>query len=318
MTSPRSPLDGYATSYHAPILVREILRLLDPQPGALIVDATLGGGGHSEALLEAGARVFAIDRDPQAIAAASARLARFGERFVCALGNYSQAPELLAAHGLSRAHGMLLDAGVSSHQLDDPARGFSFRHEGPLDMRMGDEGESLEEFLERADRAELATALQDYGELKSGWRIAGDILDAYRAGQITNTAQLAEVIRGGGGGAGRKQKINPATLAFQGLRIAINQELEHLSQAVFAIPRIVQTGGCAAFISFHSLEDRIVKQGFKQMLIDCSCPPGLPICQCHTQPSIELITRKPIRPAQDEVDFNPRSRSALLRAARVL
>lgn len=314
----QDPLTTYASSYHTPIMVGEVLEYLCLSPGALILDGTLGGGGHSEALLDAGVDVLALDRDPEAHDAARARLARFGDRFRSVLANYSEAPRVLEELGIERVDGMLIDAGVSSHQLDDSSRGFSFREGGPLDMRMGPDSETLEELLARLTHGELARILNRYGELKNAGRLAGVILDARDEGRLTDTAALAKIVHDVGSKPGRKQSINPATLVFQALRIALNDELTHLERAVEQVPRVVKVGGFAAFISFHSLEDRIVKQGFRYLADPCVCPPGLPMCGCGARPLVEIMTRKPQRPTDREVELNPRSRSALLRVAKIL
>ena len=314
----QDPLTTYATSYHTSIMVGEVLEHLHLFPGALILDGTLGGGGHSEALLDAGARVIALDRDPEAHEVARVRLERFGDRFRSIRANYSEAPRVLAELGIDRVDGMLVDAGVSSHQLDDSSRGFSFREGGPLDMRMGPDGETLEELLSRLSHGELATILNKYGELKNAGRLAGVILDAWQEDKITDTASLASIVATVGSKPGRKQTINPATLVFQALRIALNDELSHLEKAVEQVPEVVKVDGFAAFISFHSLEDRIVKQGFRELANNCVCPQGLPMCACGARSMVEIITRKPLRPSEREVELNPRARSALLRVAKVI
>lgn len=302
-------------------MVAEILEWLEVGPGKVFVDGTLGGGGHAEAMLDASApdgRVIGIDRDPEALAEASARLARFGERFTSEKANYSEAPEVLARLGLDRVDGMLVDAGVSSHQLDDPARGFSFREEGPLDMRMGDDGPTLGEYLDAVDHEELGAVVARYGEIKGAYRIARAIVEARRAGELETTAQLEGVVKGAAARMGRRSKLNPATLVFQALRIALNDELTHLERAVARVPKVVRPGGLVGFISFHSLEDRIVKRGLKALATDCICPPGLPLCACGAQAKVEILTRKPISPSAREIELNPRARSARLRVARVL
>lgn len=307
----------YATSYHAPVLVQEVLEYLGVRPGGLYVDGTLGGGGHSHAILDAcspDGRVVAFDRDPTAIATATKRLEGFGARFQAIHANYAQ-----AATFVSGADGWLVDAGVSSHQLDDATRGFSFRDAGPLDMRMGD-GPTLAEYLAEVDEEELTRVLREYGEVRSAGRLARAILHDVSTGKISDTRGLAAMIErvvGHGAGSGRHTRIHPATLVFQGLRIAVNDELTGLDAAVRAIPDVVKAGGTAVFISFHSLEDRIVKNGFRFLAgaMD-DAPRGLPVER--PKPRVEILTRKPVVATDEEVGINPRARSAKLRAVRVL
>ncbi len=314
----------YASEYHVPVLVREVLEQLAVVPGGRYVDGTLGGGGHTSAILEASGpegRVLAIDRDPEAIAAARARLGALAERVTFVQGNYSQAAEFLETTGFGKVDGFLVDAGISSHQIDTAERGFSFSRPGPLDMRMGEDVPTLKEYLETVSHGELASALRRYGEIRSASRVATAILDAVQADRLETTADLRECVAeivGRGAGSGRQSGIDPATLVFQALRIAVNGELEHLEAAVLSVPQVVRAGGRAVFISFHSLEDRIVKQGFRELATACVCPPKLPVCQCEGRAKVQVLTSKPLMAAPDELEANPRSRSARLRAARVL
>lgn len=310
-------LEAFATSYHAPILVREILDYIDPTPGKLIVDATLGGGGHSCAMLDAGASVIGFDRDPDAIETASARLAEFGDAFTPILSNYSRIREQLDARGIGRVDAMLLDAGVSSHQLDEGSRGFSIRFDGPLDMRMGPDTLSLADYLDEVEPAQLRKVLREYGEVKSAHRLANLIVEARRAGKLESTSDLKDLINNNTRSQ-RKTGAGVATLVFQALRIEVNDELTHLRRAVEASVEVVKPGGVIAFIAFHSLEDRIVKHVLRALVNRCVCPPGLPVCACGRGPLVELLHRKPIRPKDDEVEFNFRARSAVLRVARVI
>ncbi len=313
----------HASSYHVPIMVQEVLDVLDVSAGRTYIDGTLGGGGHSEAILTHSApsgRVIGLDRDPDAIATASARLTSFGERFTPVLTNYDRMREALDALELDAVDGVLIDAGVSSHQLDTASRGFSFRHDGPLDMRMGkDEAPTLEEFLAAQTVDSLTRVLQDYGELKGAYRVAKGILEAFESGRLHTTGDLnAVVLAHINQGLLRKMNVSPSTLVFQALRIAINDELTHLEAALHAALECVRPGGRIAFMCFHSLEDRIIKRGFRQLVSPCVCPPGLPMCACHKKPRIEVVTRKPLRASAEECEANPRARSAILRAATVL
>ena len=311
---------AYASAYHAPVLVREVLDALAVFPGGVWLDGTLGGGGHTQAILEAtgpDGRVFSIDRDPEAIAAATQRLSSFGERWTPLLGNYADARVLLDDAGVGQVDGWLVDAGVSSHQLDDPARGFSFRQAGPLDMRMGDSGLTAAEWLETLDADGLGHVIADYGEMKGSFRIARAIVSARDAGELHTTQDLANVVLSSAP-RGRETNIHPATLVFQAIRIAVNDELSGLEKAVAEVPNVVKPNGRAVFISFHSLEDRIVKNGFRELAEDCVCPPGLPTCACDAVKQVDVITRKPVTANDDELNENPRARSAKMRAVTVL
>lgn len=322
MTESLPPWARYATDYHMPILVGEVLEWLRPVSGGVYLDGTLGGGGHSRALLDACApegRVLGIDRDPEAIARATARMAELpAHRFTAIPGNYGDAAALLAARSIPPVDGWLVDAGVSSHQLDEPARGFSFREDGPLDMRMGDDVPTLAQWLDEVQHPDLARVLGQWGELPNPTRVATAILRAREQGRLSTTGQLRDAILSAAPTMHRTSHINPATLAFQALRIAVNGELEHLERAVASIPRVVKVGGRAAFISFHSLEDRIVKQGVRALEDPCTCPKGLPMCACGAVPLVRVLTSKPIAPSEAELRDNPRARSAKLRVVEVL
>lgn len=303
------------------MLVDEVLEWLDVTDGRRYVDGTAGGGGHTEAILDAsqpGGQVVAIDRDPEAVAEVRARLARFGERLTVVRANYSETPRVLADLEWPPVDGWLIDAGVSSHQLDEPQRGFSFRAPGPLDMRMGPDAESVAGFLDGTDVDELADVLHDYGEVSGSRRLADAILRARRDGRLETTTDLADLVEQRRGQPEWKQSsIHPATLVFQALRIAVNRELEHLKRAVEAIPNVVAAGGRAVFISFHSLEDRIVKHEFRRLADPCVCPPDFPLCGCGAESFGRVLTKSPVTPGCDERDENPRSRSAKLRVFEV-
>ncbi len=312
----------YATGYHAPVMVDEVLDYLQVRDGGRYVDGTAGGGGHTAAILDAsapGGRVLSIDRDPEAIEQVRERLGDAGGRLELVQGNYGNLLDICRDRGFVGADGLLVDAGVSSHQLDEAERGFSFSQAGPLDMRMGPDAPSLAEYLESIDRDELTRVLRTYGEVSSAHRISRAIIEALEADELETTVDLANVVENTVGRySGGRSKIHPATLVFQGLRIAINRELESLERAVEAVPDLVAPGGRAVFISFHSLEDRIVKHGFRGLENDCVCPPDLPICGCDAVAKVRVLTSRPIRPSDEEVERNPRSRSARLRAVEVL
>jgi 16S rRNA (cytosine1402-N4)-methyltransferase len=303
---------------HDPVLAREVVELLRPAPGRVVLDGTLGGGGHAELLLQEGARVIGIDRDPRAIAAASARLARYGEAFRAVRADFRDARDVLDALGLAAVDGALVDLGVSSPQLDAPERGFSFGKPGPLDMRMGEEGEPLRDLLRRVDERELARILREYGEEPFARPVARAIKRAVDQAEPLDTARLAEVVSAAIPRKAWPRKIHPATRTFQALRIAVNDELGALAAWLQSLPAVLAPGGRAAAISFHSLEDRMVKERFRALTQACTCPPDLPVCACGARASFAAVTRKPVVASGEEVGKNPRARSAKLRAVEKL
>jgi len=316
-TFPRRIVTKMSTGYHTPVLVEEVVERLAVDGGGRFVDGTVGGGGHTEAILEAGGssvRVLAIDRDPNAIEAAHTRLHHVRDQVDVVQGNYSRAVEICEERGFGPVDGFLVDAGVSSRQIDNPDRGFSLRREGPLDMRMGPDAERVDRFLDRATAAQVAEVLREYGDLRETERFAREMLGARRAGQLETTSDLVDVVDEGSIRA--RRGTDPAHLVFQALRIAVNDELDHLRRAVERVPELVCSGGHAVFISFHSLEDRIVKHGFRSLAESCVCPPDLPVCGCEAEAEVEILTSSPIRPTDAEQTENPRARSARLRAVR--
>jgi 16S rRNA (cytosine1402-N4)-methyltransferase len=299
---------------HESVLLEEVVRVLRPAPGWLVLDGTLGGGGHAERLLAEGALVIGIDKDPRAVAAAQARLARYGEAFRAVRADFRDARNVLSALGIEGVDGALVDLGVSSPQLDDAERGFSFREGGPLDMRMAQQGETLADLLARVSERDLARILREYGEEPFAPRIARAIKRAVDEGEELDTASLAELVAGAIPRKAWPKRIHPATRTFQALRIAVNDELGALAAWLDALPAIVKTGGRAAAISFHSLEDRMVKERFRALTHACTCPRDLPVCACGAQASFEAVTRKAIKASDEEIARNPRARSARLRA----
>jgi 16S rRNA (cytosine1402-N4)-methyltransferase len=281
--------------------------LLEPSEGRVIVDGTLGGGGHSEALLERGATVVGIDRDPSAIAAARARLARFGDRFRAVQGNFGDVASLVEGP----VDGLLLDLGVSSPQLDRAERGFSFLHDGPLDMRMGDGGETAAQLIERLSERELADLISGLGEE----RFARPIAHELKARLPKTTGQAVEAVKAAVPRKDWPKNIHVATRTFQALRIAVNDELGQLDAALAALPSLLKPGGRAAIISFHSLEDRKVKQAFRALCGQApdGLPRGLPVRRA-TKADFTALTKKPIVAGEEERSNNPRARSARLRA----
>lgn len=297
-----------APFHHLTVLKEEAVSLLRPEPGRVIVDGTLGGGGHTEALLEKGATVIGIDRDPRALEATAARLgARYGARFEAVQGNFSDVEGLLAGRAVD---GLLLDLGVSSPQLDEAERGFSFMREGPLDMRMGELGMTAAELIEATDEPELLRILREFGEEPFAKPIAREL----KKSKPKTTGEAVEVVKRAVPRKAWPAKLHVATRTFQALRMAVNGELDALDGALEAVPRILNVGGVAAIITFHSLEDRKVKQFFRDLEGRCTCPPGLPVCVCGQQGSFKALTRKALSAADAEVDANPRARSAHLRA----
>jgi len=307
-------MTGFA---HQTVLRREAAQLLLAGPGKVILDGTLGGGGHAQALLDAGARVVGIDQDPAALAAARERLQ--GRDISIAHGNFRDARAVLDQVGVAEVDGALVDLGVSSPQLDDPERGFSFRAGGPLDMRMDPtRGRPLSARLDEWDEKALARILHSLGEERFARRIARAIHRAWKAKEIGDTRALAEVVAGAIPRKAWPRDIHPATRTFQALRIAVNDELGALGDWLQQLPRIVARGGRAAAISFHSLEDRMVKQGFARLATGCICPPQLPVCACGRTAQWKVLTKKPVNASEEEVVANPRARSAKLRAVERL
>ena len=303
---------------HRPVLLFEAVNLLAPSRGGLFVDATLGLGGHSEAILEASpdTRVLGIDLDREAIRLASERLARFGTRFRAAHANFREIERVLSEAGEHEVSGVLADLGVSSLQFDSPERGFSFRHDAPLDMRMdaGGAGETAAELLERLPEEEIARTIYEYGEERRSRRIARWIVERRERGEpVKTTAELAGLVARAVGHK-RGERVHPATRTFQALRIAVNGELEGLDKFVETAVDLLQTRGRLAVISFHSLEDRVVKRALRRLSGQCECDRRVPICACGARKAVEVLTRRPVVPNEQEVEENPRARSAKLRA----
>ncbi|HKE17800.1 MAG TPA: 16S rRNA (cytosine(1402)-N(4))-methyltransferase RsmH [Kofleriaceae bacterium] len=312
-TSPDTP--------HVAVLADEVVQHLAPRAGAVYVDGTLGAGGHAERVLDAGApdaRLIGIDRDEAALAIARQRLARFGDRVTTVHATYGDAGRVLADLGIARVDGFVLDLGLSSIQVDDPARGFSFTRSGPIDMRMdasGDEPTALD-LIRRADALELSAILRDLGEEHYHKRIAHRIKEEARAGRLATTADLARVVEDCiPAPQRRRSRIHPATRTFQALRIAVNRELDELERFLGGFPDLLTDGGRCVVISFHSLEDRMVKHRFRDLAWSSSLPPQLAVAAGErVRPICRPLTRKAVVAGDDEVERNPRARSARLRA----
>jgi len=305
---------------HRPVLPTEVVELLAPIGSGWVVDGTVGFGGHAEEILRScpGLRILGIDRDPSALIAATRRLAPFGARFRPVRGNFRNLSEHLSAAGLERIDGILLDLGVSSEQLNRPERGFSFRRDGPLDMRMDPSaGPTAADWLDAADPRAIADVLRRYGEERYAERIARAIAsEQTRRGRIETTGRLAEIVRAAVPGRYFAQRIDPATRTFQALRIAVNDELEALSSGLSVGFERLRPGGILVVISFHSLEDRIVKAFLRDRAAVCTCPPDFPECVCGKRIEAEILTRRPVVASEAEARANPRARSAKLRAGR--
>ena len=306
---------------HRPVLLDECVRGLNIRPDGIYVDGTLGRAGHSAEILKrlTTGRLYGIDRDLAAIEAAGEKLAPFGDRFIPLHGNFTDLSDLLAGAGAPPVHGMLFDLGVSSPQLDDPERGFSYMHDAPLDMRM-DQTQTLtaRTVVNQWPQEELRRILTDYGEERYAPAIAGAIVRVRGQEPIETTFQLVDVIRSAMPAAALREKQHPAKRTFQAIRIAVNDELTAVERVVDQAIDRLSPGGRLCIITFHSLEDRLVKQGFAAAAKGCICPPDFPVCVCGRTPKIRLVTRKPILPSGKELEENPRSRSAKLRIAEKL
>ena len=305
-------------TYHESVMRNEVLHYLNIHMEGVIVDGTLGDGGHTEFILKNTApeiRVLAIDRDSSAIERASERLSPFCDRVTLAHGNLGDIKELAAENGVTSVVGVIMDLGVSSPQLDTAGRGFSIQHDGPLDMRMdSSQKTSAADLLIKFSAVELASIIKDYGEERYAKRVVRAIRREQEERPVTTTGQLsrivARVVK-----SSRHSRIHPATRTFQALRIAVNDELEQLKTALAGMMGLLHSTARVAVISFHSLEDRIVKTFFRDEEKGCSCPPKIPICVCGRMPALKVLTRKPLVPSQEEVEQNPRSCSAKLRVA---
>jgi len=307
---------------HLSVLPAEALALLAPHSGGIYVDGTVGGGGHARLILEASSpdgRLIGLDRDPAALRAAAALLAPFGERVTLCRGSFGDLDNHLGALGVEEVDGILLDLGVSSHQLDTPERGFSFRDDGPLDMRMDPAQQpTAAVLLAQADATELQRIFRDYGEERWAGRIAREVVRTRAAAPLATTRQLAELVCRVVPGGQVPHRIHPATRVFQALRIAVNDELGALRAGLTAALDRLRPGGRLVVISFHSLEDRLVKQGFRAAASSCVCPPRLPVCVCGRQAQVKILTSRGVRAAEAEIAANPRARSAVLRAVERL
>ncbi|MBR5708294.1 MAG: 16S rRNA (cytosine(1402)-N(4))-methyltransferase RsmH [Oscillospiraceae bacterium] len=302
---------------HRPVLLDECVEALNVKPGGVYVDGTLGGGGHSEAICRRlrGGRLIGIDRDETALAAASERLSGF-ECFTPVRGNFRDVAAILAGLGINKIDGMLLDLGVSSPQLDEASRGFSYMADAPLDMRMdASSGATAADLIAGADEEELARIFFEYGEERYSRRIAAAIVRKRAEAPIETTGELVEIIKGAMPAAALREKQHPAKRVFQALRIAVNDELGALEELLDTAPDLLAPGGRLVIISFHSLEDRLVKNAIRKRERGCTCPPDLPVCVCGFVQTLRSVGRQPVTAGEAELKINPRARSAKLRVA---
>ena len=307
---------------HVPVLLEETLEGLNPSPGHVIADCTVGGGGHALEIIQKilpGGYYIGLDKDPAAITAAGEKLKDFTGSFSLIRSSYTRLPEILQELGMEPVDGILFDLGVSSHQLDIPERGFSYMADAPLDMRMDPEGDlTAQRIVNEYSQEELTRILRVYGEERWASRIAAYIVQERSRQKISHTEQLVTVIKKAVPAAARRAGPHPAKRTFQALRIAVNNELTELEETLQRIIPLLRKNGRICVISFHSLEDRIVKQTFMEFAKGCTCPPEIPICVCGKEAQLRIITRRPVEADREELEQNPRARSAKLRIAEKL
>ncbi len=304
---------------HISVLLKETVDGLDIKPDGIYVDGTLGGGGHSEEILKRldTGKLIGIDQDENALKAASERLKEYGDKFIPVRDNFSNILEVIEKLGINKIDGMMMDLGVSSHQLDEADRGFSYRYDAPLDMRM-DQRSDLDAYrvVNTYTEDDLNRIFRDYGEENWARRIAKFICEQREEKPIETTLELVDLIYRAIPAATRREGGHPAKRTFQAIRIEVNGELEIIKQTIKDITSVLNKGGRISIITFHSLEDRLVKQTYKELATGCICPPEIPICMCNNKPKLKVITRKPILPSQTELEMNARSKSAKLRVAK--
>ncbi len=301
---------------HVPVMLGEVLELLACRPGGIYVDGTLGGGGYTRSILERGAAlVVGMDWDAEAIERVRESLGGYAERIVLERADFAEVRQVLSRNGIEAVDGVVVDLGLSSFQLDDARRGFSFLQEGPLDMRMN-KGlpETAADLVNGLPEKELADLIYRYGEERHSRKIARSIVAARAKGRIEDTLELAELVRRAVPKTRDTLRIHPATRTFQALRIAVNREIESLERFLPEALDVLRPGGRLCVVSFHSLEDRVVKEAFRSWARTCRCPPERIRCECGGRPLVKLLTRKALRPSESEVEQNPRARSARLRA----
>ncbi|WP_374712470.1 16S rRNA (cytosine(1402)-N(4))-methyltransferase RsmH [Symbiobacterium terraclitae] len=308
--------------HHVPVLLRETMDALAVRPGGVYIDCTVGGGGHSAEILRLSSpdgRLIGFDQDDNALAAAGERLAPFGGRVRLVRTNFAEIAAVVDRLGIGPVDGVLMDIGVSSHQFDEGERGFSYHHDAPLDMRMDRTSPlSAAVVVNEWPEEEIARVIREYGEERWASRIAQFIARARSERPVETTGQLVEIIKAAIPAAARREGGHPARRTFQAIRIAVNDELGVLQRGLEGALQVLKPGGRLAVITFHSLEDRIVKQTFARWAKPCTCPPDIPVCVCGKRPLAEPVTRKPVKASAEELKDNPRSRSATLRAVAKL
>lgn len=304
---------------HISVLLKETVDGLDIKPDGIYVDGTLGGGGHSEEILKRldGGLLIGIDQDENALKAATERLKAFGDKFVPVRDNFSNIIDVLEKLNIQHIDGMMMDLGVSSHQLDEADRGFSYRFDAPLDMRM-DRRSDLDAYkvVNTYSEDELHHVIKNYGEENWSRRIAKFICEARDIKPIETTLELVDLIYRAIPAGARREGGHPAKRTFQAIRIEVNGELEIIKRTIEDITSVLNKNGRISIITFHSLEDRLVKQTFKELATGCICPPEIPVCVCNNKPKLKIVTRKPVLPSQTELEMNARSKSAKLRVAK--
>jgi 16S rRNA (cytosine1402-N4)-methyltransferase len=315
----QNPETGVSNPGHVPVMLNETIELLDVKPGGRYIDATFGGGGHSRAILERCApqgELLALDADPAAVERGCSMAREFPTRLAVIHANFAFVRDVAREHGFEKVNGILFDLGLSSFQFDEHERGFSLHADVRLDMRLDPtaEGPTAWEIVNEWPQDQIANVIYQYGEERRSRRIARAIVDRRDQNPIETNAELAAIVESALGGR-RGARIHPATKTFQAIRIAVNRELDSLGTGLISARDLLAPGGRVAVISFHSLEDRIVKQFFQQEARDCICPPDLPVCNCDHKSTLRLITRRPIVPTDEEQGANPRSRSGRLRVA---
>ncbi|MGI6188955.1 MAG: 16S rRNA (cytosine(1402)-N(4))-methyltransferase RsmH [Clostridiales bacterium] len=300
---------------HTPVLLQEVMDLLGCSPGNVVVDCTVGGGGHAYEILKRilpGGYLIGIDRDPNALNAAEKRLEEFANHFTLVHSNYINMERILEDLGIKEVDGILMDLGVSSHQLDEKERGFSYMQDASLDMRMDPtQAFSAYNVVNEYSQNELRRIIRNYGEERWADRIAGFIVDNR---PVETTGQLVDIIKRAIPAGARRSGPHPAKRTFQAIRIEVNQELSQLGESIEKAVKMLRPGGRLCIITFHSLEDRIVKRAFRDLSNPCICPTGAPICTCGRKPEVKIITGRPVTPSAAELSINPRSRSAKARA----
>lgn len=307
---------------HVSVMLNEAVEMLIDKKYGIYVDGTLGGAGHSEEILKRTSefgKLIGIDRDLDAIDNAKVKLEKYGDRVLLINDKFSNLKNILEDNGIDKVDGVLLDLGVSSYQLDEVSRGFSYMHDAPLDMRMDSNSKiTAADIVNNYSEEELKDIIKDYGEERWASRIASFIVKEREKNPIISTYELVDIIKAAIPAKARRDGPHPAKRTFQAIRIAVNRELEEIEKVIPDIVDVLNEGGRISIITFHSLEDRIVKKAFKELSNPCSCPPDFPICVCNKKPKIKILTNKPILPKKEEIENNPRARSAKLRVAEKL